>query len=44
MLLLLLLSQAYARRAGPACSSLVQLLLQHGATAGNPTLLLMKAG
>jgi ankyrin repeat protein len=36
LLLLLLLSQVYAKRAGPACSSLVQLLLQHGATAGNP--------
>jgi ankyrin repeat protein len=36
LLLLLLLSQAYAHASGPASSSLVQLLLQHGATAGNP--------
>jgi hypothetical protein len=36
MLLLLLLLQVHAMSAGPACSSLVQLLLQHGATAGNP--------
>jgi hypothetical protein len=36
LLLPLLLSQKYAKMAGPASSSLVQLLLQHGATAGNP--------
>jgi hypothetical protein len=35
LLLLLLLLQAYAKTSGPASSSLVQLLLQHGATAGN---------
>jgi hypothetical protein len=34
LLLLLLLLQAYAAVSGPASSSLVQLLLQHGAPAG----------
>jgi ankyrin repeat protein len=35
-MMMMLLLQAYAKTSGHASSSLVQLLLQHGATAGNP--------